>query len=74
MTTIFNDETTLRYCGFRGLAAFRIPATKTGCVVMWKPTFLALGVEIWERGGGVYLGPVAFGFGPVDAGEGQSNV
>ncbi len=61
----WNEETTFKHAGFRSFAAFRV-AGNLGCVLMWKPWLFVFGVERWRRGFGVFLGPVAAGFGPID--------
>lgn len=61
----WSDETTFRHAGFRSFAAFRV-AANTGCVLMLKPWLFVVGVERYERGCAIYLGPLAIGFGPID--------
>jgi|GEM_PF-5071581 len=60
----WSDETNFRHAGFRGFATFRV-VRNLGCVLMWKPWLFAVGVEKYRRGGAIYLGPLAAGFGPI---------
>ena len=66
----WNETTNFRHAGFRGIAAFRV-AGNLGCTLLVKPWFLivGLGFERWEGGCGIYVGPLAIGFGPIDQNE-----
>ena len=61
----WDDDTTFRHAGFRGLATFRV-VRNLGCVLMWKPSLFVIGAEKYERGVAVFVGPLAAGFGPID--------
>lgn len=58
----FDVDTTFRHARFRSLGAFMV-TRRFGVAFMWKPWFFALGVERWQGGFGVYLGPLAIGAG-----------
>lgn len=63
--TTWNEETTFKHAGFRTIKAFRILGN-IGCVFMWKPWMFVFGIEKYHHGGAIYVGPIAFGLGPID--------
>lgn len=67
----WNDETKFRHAGFRAFYSFRVFGN-LGCVLMVKPWLFVVGAERWHRGFGVFLGPLAAGFGPIDGSVKQS--
>lgn len=62
--SVWNEETTFKHAGFREIKAFRVFGN-VGCVIMWKPWLFVFGTEKYQRGGTLYIGPIAFGFGPI---------
>ena len=67
------DETTaFKYEGYRSLRAFKVVGN-LGCVVMWKPTMFGVAFEKYQHGGAAHIGPVTFGFGPINPPQGEPN-